>query len=63
MKKPKQIDEYDPHEARRRFDAALRGAFNTPPTPMKDIPPKRAQKSPGKSAAPLIAPTPPSKKP
>jgi hypothetical protein len=28
-------------ESRQRFEAALRGAFATPPKPMKDIPRKR----------------------
>ena len=32
---------YDSAEVQRRFDAALRGAFTTPPKPMKDIPRKR----------------------
>lgn len=29
---------YGPGEAKRRFEAALRGAFSTPPKPMKGIP-------------------------
>jgi len=32
---------YSNEQAQRRFDAALRGAFSTPPTPMKDLPRKR----------------------
>jgi hypothetical protein len=34
-------DQYGDQEAQRRFEAALKGAFKTPATPMKDIPPKR----------------------
>jgi hypothetical protein len=34
-------EQYSRDEAQRRFDDALRGAFKTPPTPMKDIPKKR----------------------
>jgi hypothetical protein len=32
---------YDDREAARRFEAALRGAFSTPATPMRDLPRKR----------------------
>jgi hypothetical protein len=32
---------YSGTEALRRMEAALRGAFNTPPKPMKEIPRKR----------------------
>jgi len=32
---------FSKQEAERRFEAALRGAFKTPPMPMKSIPPKR----------------------
>ncbi len=32
---------YSEGEAQRRFETALRGAFATPPTPMKEIPRKR----------------------
>jgi hypothetical protein len=34
-------DQYDPKEAQRRFEAALRGGLNTPPKPLKSMPPKR----------------------
>ena len=34
-------DKFSKEETQRRLDAALRGAFNTPPRPMKDIPRKR----------------------
>ena len=37
----KKNEEYNIEEAGRRFDAALRGAFATPPKPMKDIPRQR----------------------
>jgi hypothetical protein len=38
-------EQYSRDEAQERFDAALRGAFKTPPTPMKDIPKKRRLRS------------------
>lgn len=41
MAHSKRDDKYSEEEAQRRFDAALRGAFSTPPKPMKDIPRKR----------------------
>jgi hypothetical protein len=34
----KKSEQYSEKEAQSRFDAALRGAFATPPQPMKDIP-------------------------
>jgi hypothetical protein len=37
----KSDEKYDPKETQRRFDAALRGAFSTPPKQMKDIPRQR----------------------
>jgi hypothetical protein len=37
----KNNEHYSKQEATRRFEAALRGAFTTPPKPMKDIPRKR----------------------
>jgi hypothetical protein len=39
----KKPDQYTKAEAQRRFDAALRGAFATPPKPMKDIPRQRSK--------------------
>ena len=36
-------DEYSKQETNKRFEAALRGAFNTPPKPMKDIPRSRSK--------------------
>jgi hypothetical protein len=39
MKKNDQ--QYSAKEAQQRFESALRGAFITPPKPMKDIPRKR----------------------
>jgi hypothetical protein len=38
-------EHYSRDEAQQRFDDALRGAFKTPPTPMKDIPKKRRLKN------------------
>jgi hypothetical protein len=43
VKRPRQSEQYAKNEAQRRFDAVLRGAFDTPPQPMKDIPRKRAK--------------------
>jgi hypothetical protein len=37
----KPLEEFGKVEAKRRFETALGGAFNTPPTSIKDIPPKR----------------------
>jgi hypothetical protein len=37
----KRDDQFGKREAKQRLEAALKGAFKTPPTPMKDIPPKR----------------------
>jgi hypothetical protein len=34
-------ERYSKSETDKRFEAALRGAFSTPPKPMKDIPRKR----------------------
>jgi hypothetical protein len=36
MKKP--VDQYDEKEAKARFEAALKGALNTPHTPLKEKP-------------------------
>jgi hypothetical protein len=51
----KQNEDYGAKEAKRRFEAALQGAFNTPATPLKSMTPKRpkaqpsrAKKKPGK---------------
>jgi hypothetical protein len=38
MIKSKDTVQYSDKEGSRRFEAALRGAFNTPPKPMKEIP-------------------------
>jgi hypothetical protein len=43
MQKPKESEKYDESESQHRFEAALRGAFATPPKPMKEIPRKRAK--------------------
>ena len=37
-------EQFSRQEAERRFEAALRGAFKTPPMPMKGIAPKRAKR-------------------
>jgi hypothetical protein len=34
-------DEYSDEEAAARFEAALKGALNTPPKPLKSMTPKR----------------------
>jgi len=39
--KSKSKENFSEVEAAQRFDAALRGAFSTPPTAMKDLPRKR----------------------
>jgi hypothetical protein len=39
-----QDEQFTPEEAQRRFEATLRGAVNTPPTPLKDMPKTRAKK-------------------
>jgi hypothetical protein len=36
-------DRFSEAETKRRFEATLRGALNTPPKPLKDISPKRAK--------------------
>jgi hypothetical protein len=37
----KRDEQFSKREAKQRLEAALKGAFKTPPTPMKDIPSKR----------------------
>jgi hypothetical protein len=37
-------DKYSDKEAKRRFEAALRGGLNTPPKPLKSMTPKRSSK-------------------
>jgi hypothetical protein len=44
----KSDEHHSKKETQRRFEAALRGAFATPPKPMKDIPPKRPKAQRGK---------------
>jgi hypothetical protein len=36
-------NQYSAKEAKQRLEAALRGAFKTPPTPLKDIPKKNGE--------------------
>jgi hypothetical protein len=43
----KSNDRYGKAEADSRFEAALRGALNTPPSPMKTMPSKRESKRTG----------------
>jgi hypothetical protein len=43
------IEKFSKREAKQRLETALRGAFKTPPTPMKDIPPKRLKEQPSKA--------------
>lgn len=43
MSRDKSGEEYDEEEAQRRFEAALRGAANAKPKPMKDAPRKRGK--------------------
>jgi hypothetical protein len=58
---PREFDEkntYGEQEAKRRFEAALRGARAAAAHPMKDIPPKRSVKRRKKKApAPKPEPT------
>jgi len=51
MAERRQNDQLSSAETQRRFEAALRGAFNTPPKPMKDIPRRRKPKARQKSRA------------
>jgi hypothetical protein len=46
----KPLDQYPKQEAAKRMEAALRGAFKTPPTPMKSIAPKRAKQKAKKAS-------------
>jgi hypothetical protein len=43
---------FSKQEAERRFEAALRGAFKSPPTPMKAIAAKRSR--PGRRARKML---------
>jgi hypothetical protein len=54
MNTKRQDDEYSEQEAQQRFQAALKGALNTPAKPLKSMTPKRAKpqpKKPGKPAS------------
>jgi hypothetical protein len=46
----KKNEQYSDEEAQQRFQAALKGALNTPPKPLKSMTPKRgkAQSKKGK---------------
>jgi hypothetical protein len=46
----KREDKFDKRQAAERMEAALRGAFKTPPTPMKSIAPKRAKQKAKKAS-------------
>jgi len=50
-------DRFDEQEAKRRFEAALRGARAVGPLPMKELPPKRARRG-NKKKAPEVNPEP-----
>jgi hypothetical protein len=39
----KRDEKFSKQEAKERLETALRGAFKTPPTPMKSIPRKRGE--------------------
>ncbi len=41
---PDKPAQYSDKEAQERFNAALRGAMNTPPSPRKSMTPKRPKK-------------------
>jgi hypothetical protein len=47
----KNADKYSQEETERRFIAALRGARNVGPLPLKNVPSKRPQKPKKKSKA------------
>lgn len=53
MNKPD--EQFSEEEAKRRFEAALRGARAVGPLPMKEVPPKRPRKR-NKRAAPEVSP-------
>jgi hypothetical protein len=40
----KRDEKFSKQEAKERLETALRGAFKTPPTPMKSLPRKRAKR-------------------
>jgi hypothetical protein len=42
-------DKFSKQEAQRRFEAALKGAMNTPHKPLKSITPKRPKALPAKA--------------
>jgi uncharacterized membrane protein YqiK len=45
-------EQFSKQETERRFEAALRGAFKTPPMPMKSMAPKRRKvRQPARKAA------------
>jgi len=49
-------DQYGPREAKRRFEAALRGGLSTPPRPLKEVSPKPTKpKRARKASAPKSA--------
>jgi hypothetical protein len=41
-------EKYSKEESQKRFEAALRGGLNTPPTPLKSMTPKRTKAQPAK---------------
>ena len=46
----KSDEQYSEQEAQQRFQAALKGALNTPPKPLKSMTPKRDKAQPKKRA-------------
>jgi hypothetical protein len=50
MARKQSDDTFSEREAARRFEAALQGAFKTPATPLKEVPPKRAKPQPKRPA-------------
>jgi hypothetical protein len=46
---PKQFDEYSAKETAQRVKAAVQGAFNTQPKPLKNMTPKRKKQKPSRA--------------
>ena len=50
---PRNSEKFSAEETKHRMEAALRGAFATPPKPMKDIPRKRPKQKRSRAKARL----------
>jgi hypothetical protein len=50
MNKKSESDQYSAKETERRVKAAVQGAFNTLPKPLKSMTPKRAKTQDGRKA-------------